>query len=210
MRLIGVFILAITLLASGAAHAGMAKKCRKACKPAIAACVANRQTTRTCKRSILPVCKRNGLAICSTTPTTLDGPTTTTTTLPGTGDGGGVMSLEVNDATATGDVDPRTFTIEITIGYSIVTANAATSVPLDPAYFSVVDEDTNVVYPAEPALERGDCSALLIAMLDGPDVSCTLRFTMPFSVGDYGQQGGVHSKVTFLASGLHGEDDFSL
>jgi hypothetical protein len=29
-------------------------------------------------------------------------------------------------------------------------------------------------------------------------------------VGDYGQQGGVHSKVKFLASGLHGEDDFSL
>ena len=47
-------------------------------------------------------------------------------------------------------------------------------------------------------------------MLDGPDVTCTLRFTMPFSVGDYGQQGGVHSKVKFLASGLHGEDDFSL
>ncbi len=47
-------------------------------------------------------------------------------------------------------------------------------------------------------------------MLDGPDVTCTLRFTMPFSVGDYGPQGGVHSKVKFLASGLHGEDDFSL
>ena len=47
-------------------------------------------------------------------------------------------------------------------------------------------------------------------MLDCPDVTCTLRFTMPLSVGDYGQQGGVHSKVKFLASGLHGEDDFSL
>jgi hypothetical protein len=209
MRHIGVFILATILLASGAAQAGMAKKCRKACKPAIAACVATRQSTRSCKRSILPACKREGLAVCSTTPTTVgDGPTTTTTTLPGTG--GGVMSLEVNEATATGDVDPRTFTIQITIGYSVVTANAATLVTLDPAHFTVVDEDTNAVYQAEPAFEGGDCSELLVAMLDGPDVTCTLRFTMPFSVGDYGQQGGVHSKVTFLASGLHGEDDFSL
>jgi hypothetical protein len=188
----------------------MAKKCRKACKPAISACVATRQTTRSCKRSILPTCKRQGLAACSTTQTTLgDGPTTTTTTLPDGGDAGGVMSLEVNDVTATGDVDPRTYTIEITIGYSLVTANAATSVPLDPAHFTVLDEDTNVVYAAAPALERADCSAALLAVLDGPDVTCLLHFTMPSSVGDYGQQGGVHSRVKFLASGLHGEDYFS-
>src|SRR5262245_43332990 len=193
MRHIGVLILATTLMASGATHAGMAKKCRKACKPAIAACVATRQTTRSCKRSILPACKREGLSVCSTTPTTLGGPTTTTTTLPGSADGGGVMSLEVNQVTAAGDVDPRAFTIEVTIGYALLTANAATSVTLDPAHFTVVDEDTHVVYAADPALERGDCSVLLIAALDGPSVTCTLHFTMPFSVGDYGQQGGVHS-----------------
>jgi hypothetical protein len=210
MRFIGVLLVATILVAADSAQAGLAKKCRKACKPAIAACVATRQSTRSCKRSILPACKREGLAVCSTTPTTVgEGPTTTTTTLPGTG-GGGVMSLEVNEAMATGDADPRTFTIQITIGYSVVTANAATSVTLDPSHFTVVDEDTNVVYPAEPALEQGNCSELLVAMLDGPDVTCTLRFRMPFSVGDYGQQGGVHSKVRFLASGLHGEDDFSL
>src|SRR5258705_1368363 len=121
------------------------------------------------------------------------------------------MSLDVNDTSATGDSDPRRFTIEITIEYSVVTYNAAMQVSLDPAHFWVVDEDTDAVYQAEAAVEPGDCSADHVVTKDGPAITCALHFLMPLSVGAPSQQsGGVHSKVRFEALGLHGYDFVSL
>ena len=38
----------------------------------------------------------------------------------------------------------------MTIEYSVVTVNAAVTVPLDAASFSVLDEDTEIGDPAEP------------------------------------------------------------
>lgn len=223
MRGFGAALVIVAIIGgtAGRADAGLGKKCRKTCKPMIAECVSfTGQSKRACKKTFLPACKREGLQVCSfsTTTTTLgDGPgngsTSTTTTLPGTGnEGGGVMYLDVDDVAAAGDEDPRAYTISITIEYGVVTVNAATQVSLDPAYFSVYDEDTQTRYPAEPASAAGDCSAAHVISLDGGEVTCTLHFSMPISVGDLSPvSGGVHSLVEFdvEALGFHGQGYFA-
>lgn len=196
------------------AVAGLAKQCRKACKPAVAECRATGQSRRACRKLFLPRCKVEGLQVCaaSTTTTTTTpepGATTTSTTAPSTG-GGGVMSVNVEEVQVEGDADPRLYTLSITIGYSVVTANAVTQVALDPATFTVLDEDTGIVYQAESASAPEHCSAGDVVTKDGPDVTCVVRFMMPASVGERSaQDGGVHSKLQFQSMGLHGSELFS-
>jgi len=200
------------------AEAGLARQCRTLCKTAIAYCVGTTgQSRRACRRALVPRCKREGLEVCAlsvTTPTTPDDgatTTTTTTTPPPTSGAGGVMSVQTGDITFAGDADPRLYTIPITIKYSVVTVGAATSVTLDPAHFSVLDEDTGIVYPAEPAAAPEDCSADDVVTRDGPAVTCTLHVAMPLSVGDYSvENGGSHAKLQFESNGLHGSDRWSL
>ena len=215
MRRLALLVL-VTALASGPAPAtaGVMKQCRKLCKPFIAECVATTdQSRRACKKAFLRPCKHEGLQVCSvttsTTPTT--GPdSTTSTTLSsggGGGGGGGVMSIEVVQVDREGSTDPRLFTLSMTIEYSVVTVNAAVTVPLDAASFSVLDEDTEIVYPAEPAAAPGDCSADLVLAKSGPPITCTLRFRAPASVGALSSKdGGVHAKLEFKALGLHGSE----
>lgn len=91
-------------------------------------------------------------------------------------------------------MDPRRFSLSISIGYSVVTVNAVPQVALDPSTFTVLDEDTDVVYPAEPASAPGDCSANHVVALNGPDVTCTVHFLLPAAVGALSQvDGGVHA-----------------
>jgi hypothetical protein len=100
--------------------------------------------------------------------------------------------------------------LTITIKYSIVTAGAATQVSLDPASFGVLDQDTDVVYPAAPAAGPDDCSAALVVAKSGPPVTCTLRFHLPRAVGDLSSVGGgQHAELQFESHGLHGGDVWS-
>jgi hypothetical protein len=216
MRRFGLMVLAM-VLASGpaAAAAGVMKQCRKLCKPFIAECVATTdQSRRACKKAFLRPCKQEGLQVCSltttTTPTTDSNPTTSTTVQSG-GGGGGVVSVDVVEALREGDEDPRLYTLTVSVEYSVVTADAVTSVPLDPASFSVLDEDTEIVYPAEPAAAAGDCSADVILAKSGSEITCTLRFRMPASVVEPSSEGGgTHAKIQFEAQGLHGSRYWSL
>jgi hypothetical protein len=196
------------------AVAGLTKQCRKACKPAVAECRATGQSRRACRKLFLPRCKVEGLQVCvaSTTTTTTTpepGAPTTSTTAPSAG-AGGVMSVNVEEVQVEGDDDPRLYTLSITIGYSVVTANAVTQVALDPATFTVLDEDTGIVYQAESANAPEHCSADDVVAKDGPDVSCVVRFMMPASVGEpSAQNSGIHSKLQFQSMGLHGSEFFS-
>jgi hypothetical protein len=172
------------------------------------------QSRKLCRRTILPLCKQQGLEACAsfttTTVPTTDGNPTTTTTIPNGDTGGGVMSLDVDDVRRQGDQDPRLFDLDITIGYSVVTANAVTQVALDPSTFTVVDDDTGVAYPAEPASAPGDCSADDVVTKSGPDVSCTLHFLLPAAVGTLSQvDGGVHAELSFESNGLRGGELWS-
>lgn len=216
MRRFALMVLAMALASGPApAAAGVMKQCRKLCKPFIAECVATTdQSRRACKKAFLRPCKLEGLQVCSvtttTTPTTdSDGTTSTTVKSGGGGGGGGVVSVDVVEASREGDEDPRLYTLAVSIEYSVVTADAVTSVPLDPASFSVLDEDTEIVYAAEPAAAAGDCSAALILAKSGPEITCTLRFRMPASVTDP-SAGGAHAKIQFEAQGLHGSRYWSL
>jgi hypothetical protein len=212
MRTLGILTLVSALLATAApASAGLAGKCRKACKPLVAECragAASGKAKRACKKTIVGGCKRSGLAACSTSITTTTVPTggggVTTTTLPqGGGDGGGVMYMEVLDAEVAGDADPRTFTLQIEIEYGIVTVDAVTQVTLEPSTFSVLDESTEIAYPAERASAPGDCSASFVVVKDGLPVSCTLRFAMPLAVAQ-------NATLRFVSGGLHGSESWSL
>lgn len=215
MRVLSVIglLVAVATVPTGAV-AGLGKQCRKACKPAVAECRATGQSRRACRKLFLPRCKGEGLQVCaaSTTTTTTTpepGATTTSTTAPSTG-GGGVMSVNVEEVQVEGDADQRLYTFSITIGYSVVTAKAVTQVALDPATFTVLDEDTGVVYQAESASAPEHCSADDVVTKDGPDVTCVVRFMMPASVGEpSAQDGGVHSKLQFQSLGLHGSELFS-
>jgi hypothetical protein len=216
MRRFGLMVLAMALASGPApAMAGVMKQCRKLCKPFIAECVATTdQSRRACKKAFLRPCKHEGLQVCSvtttTTPTTDPDATTSTTVKSGSG-GGGVVSVNVVEATREGDDDPRLYTLAVSIEYSVVTANAVTSVPLDPASFGVLDEDTGIVYAAEPAVAAGDCSADVILAKSGPEITCTLRFRMPASVVEpSSEDGGAHAKIQFEAQGLHGSRYWSL
>ena len=210
MRVLGMVAIVVALMGAipDPATAGLGRKCRKACKPAIADCMAvTGQSRKACRKTILPLCKQQGLEACisfTVTPTTVptDDDSTTTTSIPDDDTGGGAMSLDVDDVRRQGDQDPRLFDLDITIGYSVVTANAVTSVALDPSTFTVLDEDTDTVYPAEPAAAPGDCSADDVVTKDGPDVSCTLHFLLPAAVG-------TSSKLRFASHGLHGSKYWS-
>jgi hypothetical protein len=90
-QVIGLLI--VIAMAPADALAGMGKKCRKACKGAVAEC---RETTgqsrRACKKLFIPRCKVEGIEVCApstTTTTTTPGGSTTSTTNPSTGTGGG-------------------------------------------------------------------------------------------------------------------------
>jgi hypothetical protein len=215
MRTLDTLVLVSALVASLAtavpASAGLAGKCRKACEPLVAECRAfatSGKAKRACKKTILGGCKRTGLEACAraTTSTTMPGGgggAATTTTLPSGNEGGGVMFMDVLDAQADGDADPRTFTLQIEIEYGIVTADAVGQVALDPSTFSVVDETTEIAYPAEPASAPGDCSADDVVTRDGPAASCTLRFAMPLEVA-------ANATLRFLSGGLHGSESWSL
>jgi hypothetical protein len=211
MRALSVIGLLVALSTVSSA-AGLAKQCRKACKPAVAECRANGQSRRACRKLFLPRCRVEGLQVCAPTTTTTTttpepGATTTSTTDPSSSGGGGAMSVNVEDLQVEGNDDPRLYTFSITIGYSVVTANAVTQVALDPSTFTVLDEDTGVVYQAEPASAPEHCSADDVVTRDGPDMTCVVRFMMPASVGEpSAMDGGVHSKLQFESMGLHGSE----
>jgi hypothetical protein len=213
LSVIGLLVAVATVPTHAAA--GLAKQCRKACMPAVAECRATGQSRRACRKLFLPRCKVEGLEVCAsstTTTTTTPEPsaTTTSTTDPSTGGGGGVMSVNVEELQVEGDDDPRLYTFSITIGYSVVTANAVTEVALDPSTFTVLDEDTGIVYQAESASAPEHCSVDDVVTKNGPDVTCVVRFMMPASVGEgSAQDGGVHSKLQFQSMGLHGSELFS-
>lgn len=75
-------------------------------------------------------------------------------------------------------------------------------VALDTAAFTVRDEDTGVVYPAEPAAQPGECSAALVLAKEDPPVTCTLRFLMPAAVDTPSPISGVHAFLEFASAGL--------
>ena len=215
MRRLGVLALisVATLLIPAAALAGAAAKCRKACKPFVAECrLTSGQSKRACKKQYIPACKQQGLQVCSTTATTSPtspGPTTTSTTVPSSGEGGGVMFMRIEDATEEPSGDQKLFTFTISIEYGIVTANAVKQIPLDTASFTVRDDDTGDVYPAQPASAPGDCAATTVIALDDPPVTCTLRFLLPPGLGQPSPiDGGAHSYLEFETSGLHASRDF--
>jgi hypothetical protein len=208
-------IVAISLLAlvPAVAAAGVAGKCRKACKPFVAECrLTTGQSKRACKKLFIPACKREGLQVCTATTTTVPtgGGSTTSTTIPSSGDGGGVMFMRIQDVVheqASEGLDLFTFTISIE--YGIVTADAVKQIPLDPASFTVRDDDTDAVYPAEAASAPGDCAATTILALDDEPITCTLRFLLPPALGEPSPvDGGAHSYLEFEASGLHASRDF--
>ena len=215
-RLSIIATLAAVILLPAAAGAGVAAKCRKACKPYVAECrVTTGQSKRACKKSFIPACKREGLQVCSatsatTTTTPPGGGSTTSTTIPSSGDGGGVMFMRIQDVVqepAAGGLELFTFTISIE--YGIVTADAVKQIPLDPASFTVRDDDTDAVYPAEPAGVAGDCAVTTILALGDEPITCTLRFLLPLVLGDPSPvDGGAHSYLEFEASGLHASRDF--
>jgi hypothetical protein len=206
MRTVAILML---LVAAGAvpASAGLAGKCRKACKPVIGECralAASGKAKRACRKTIIGGCKRVGVercaAVTTTTVPTGAGPTTTTT-LP-SGGGGGVMFIDVLDVQVDGDADPRTFTLQIGIEYGVVTADAMTQVALDPSTFSVVDGTTDTAYPAEPATGPGDCSSADVVAKDAAPVTCTLRFVMPLGAAE-------DATLEFLSGGLHGSESWA-
>lgn len=211
MRTLG--ILALTALlgtVAAPASAGLAGKCRKACKPLVAECkalAASGKARRQCRKTILGGCKRSGLEACTVatvTTTTLPAGGVTTTTLPsGGGGGGGVMYMDVLDVGFDEKSDPRVFVLQVSIEYGIVTVDAVTQVGLDPATFTVVGSATEAVYLAEPVQDAGDCSADDVVTRDGPPVTCTLRFTMPLSDA----QGAA---LKFASDGLHGTGYWSV
>lgn len=213
MRRLGVIAMLVAITAAPAA-AGLAARCRKACKPFVAECrLTTGQSKRACKRVFIPACKQEGLQVCSVTTTTTptsSGPTTTTTTVPSDGTGGGVMFMKIEqvDQEQAGDGLER-FTFTISIEYGIVTANAVPQIPLDTASFRVRDDDTDAVYPAEPASQPGDCAATMVLAKADPPITCTLRFVLPSALaGPSPIDGGVHSYLEFNASGLRASRDF--
>jgi hypothetical protein len=215
MRRLGLLMLisAATLLVPAAAQAGAAAKCRKACKPFVAECrLTTGQSKRACKKQYIPACRQQGLQVCSTTATTSPtspGPSTTSTTVPSSGEGGGVMFMRIEDVAEEPSGDQTLFTFTISIEYGIVTSNAVTQIPLDTASFTVRDDDTGDVYPAQPASAPDDCSVSTVIALDGPPAICKLRFLLPLGLGQPSPiDGGVHSYLEFEASGLHASRDF--
>jgi hypothetical protein len=203
MRTVAILML---LVVCGAvpASAGLAGKCRKACKPVVADCralAASGKAKRACKKTIVGGCKRAGVESCAsiTTTTVPPGGGPTTTTLPS---GGGVMFIDVLDVQVAGDADPRTFALQIGIEYGVVTADAMTQVALDPSTFSVVDGTTDTAYPAEPATGPGDCSSADVVAKDAAPVTCTLRFVMPLGAAE-------DATLEFLSGGLHGSESWA-
>src|SRR6476620_6054009 len=76
-RLIACLGIVAMLVAAGPwPSAAASRRCRRTCRPAIAACTQNGGGAKSCRRSILRSCRRNP-GICDST-----FPTTTTTTLP--------------------------------------------------------------------------------------------------------------------------------
>jgi hypothetical protein len=212
-RLSVIATLAVMILLPAVAGAGLAAKCRKACKPFVAECRAvTSQSKRACKKLFIPACKREGLQVCTPTTTTTPtgGGSTTTTTLPGSGTGGGVMFMRIQDVVQEPAADGlELFTFTISIEYGIVTADAVKQIPLDPASFTVRDDDTDAVYPAEPAGAPGDCAAAMVLALEDEPITCTLRFLLPPLLGQPSPvDGGTHSYLEFEASGLHASRDF--
>jgi hypothetical protein len=117
------------------------------------------------------------------------------------------MRIEHVDEQPAGDQTRFTFTINIE--YGIVTADAVKQVPLDPASFTVRDDDTDAVYPAEPASGAGDCTAAIVLAQSDPPVTCTLHFVLPPALGAPSPiDGGAHLYLEFAASGLHASRDF--
>ena len=212
-RLSVIATLAAMILLPAVARAGLAAKCRKACKPFVAECrAATSQSKRACKKLFIPACKREGLQVCTPTTTTTptSGGSTTSTTLPSAGTGGGVMFMRIQDVVQEPAADGlELFTFTISIEYGIVTADAVKQIPLDPASFTVRDDDTDAVYPAEPAGAPGDCAATIVLALEDEPITCTLRFLLPPLLGQPSPvDGGAHSYLEFEASGLHASRDF--
>lgn len=171
----------LTLLAAAPAHAGLAKQCRKKCKPDIAECVElTGQSKRLCKRSILRVCKGLGLDACGGGSSGL--PTTTTTTLPPSP---GRVDIEIEGIERDTTTDPGVYT------FSVWFRSDADSVPLalDPSLFVVIDQSLTR-HPASPATaDPEDCSASLV-LAPGAEVVCTVRVVLPLAVGVEPEIGG--------------------
>jgi hypothetical protein len=213
-RLSVIATLAVMILLPAVARAGLAAKCRKACKPFVAECRAvTSQSKRACKKLFIPACKLEGLQVCTstttTTPTSGSGGSTTTTTLPSSETGGGVMFMRIQDVAQEPAADGlELFTFTISIEYGIVTADAVKQIPLDPASFTVRDDDTDAVYPSEPAGAPGDCAATMVLALEDEPITCTLRFLLPPLLGQPSPvDGGAHSYLVFVASGMHASRD---
>jgi hypothetical protein len=145
----------MTVLLAGAAlpssaDAGIRARCRKACKPMVAACVSTTgQSRRACKRVILRACRLDGVEFCdldsgTNTTTTPSSPTSTTTTLP---EAPGQLDFDVDDISRDASTDPGVYSFVVTV------AADADSVPvsLDPTAFYVLD-DQDRRYEAHPAV----------------------------------------------------------
>jgi hypothetical protein len=176
--LIGLAVTVALLAVPRPGTAGLAKSCRKLCKPLIASCVAAGERKRACTRNFLPRCRREGLAVCSMTTTTTPtsaGPDTTTTTTPPSAPG--FLGFYIEEIQRDDSSDPGTF------GFLAWFEGSATSVPvdLDPAHFYVLDA-VGGRFDALPAAEAGDCAA---AMTTAPEaeVTCWVHFVMPLSTG---------------------------
>jgi hypothetical protein len=204
--LIGLAITVALLAAPRSGTAGLAKSCRKLCKPMVATCVAGGERRRVCRQSILLRCRREGLQVCSTTttttPTDSSGPdTTTTTTLP---KAPGFLGFYIDEIERDDSSDPGTFR------FLAWFEGSASSVPvdLDPAHFYVLDAGGGR-FDAQPAAEAGDCSA---AMTTAPqvEVTCWVRFVMPLSTGLVPFGGDSIAALHFEGGGYQGKVSFRI
>jgi hypothetical protein len=176
-----IAVLATTLLcATAPAEAVGARKCRKACKPAVAECAqVTGQTKGKCRKSLIRLCRKAGLEVCTgqtTTPTTLPpgGGAVTTTTLPDVTGFLGFRAWKIERDLST---EPAVFDFQAWFNPNerVIPFSA------DPEHFYVLDGLGNR-YDAVPVDDPAYCNGDTIVGA-GEETTCWVRFVMPGAVG---------------------------
>ncbi|HEV7730977.1 MAG TPA: hypothetical protein VGR62_02400, partial [Candidatus Binatia bacterium] len=173
-----VLAVALLLLVTCApAAAGLARQCRKRCKPDIVECVQlTGQPKRVCRKTMIRVCKGLGLDACGHgAPPDDGGPTTTTTTMPSSP---GRVDIEIQDIERDASTDPGVYSFVVTFQSDA----DSVALGLDPALFVVIDQRSTRHAASPASVDPDDCSASLI-LPPGGEVTCTLRFVLPLTTG---------------------------
>jgi hypothetical protein len=198
-------LLVLALALPSAGEAGLAGKCRKACKPQIAECVAAGLKRAKCRKMVIGECKRTSLDACAATVTTTtisEAPTTTSTTLPS---GPGFFGFGNDDLVIDDSTDPGTLRFQVYLNPDERTK----PVDLDPSYFSIREAD-GTRWNAEAASEAEDCSAQLVTT-PGTELWCWVTFRVPNTVGREpaeGERSG--AAVWFEAGGYARKASFTI